>query len=783
MNSDHIDQQVTDTFRKLNAPHEKRSFSRFGIYISWASLLLLAGCLFVVALYVNELDQRSEQIRLHEAVQQVAKTVNTRLTHTADLLKKVSIRLVHIPSVEASLSSVELSALGVMQDRREILELAVINKDDEIIRHWVSPANNSIVTYRLGEKIENIRLRNAIESVLRGDTIYVSTPYKIGNGSFAFVSMVIPTPAQNQVLLARINLTRLINETADYTDNSQYVFYVEHNNEPLIERNPTDAFEPIRDAVPIPSFNNNTFKLVGLSYKHNLFNTDNLNLWAVVGLAALLFTALALLIHYQRQQHQSHKRIEAEYALRVAISESAMAGLRVTDRQGKILFVNETFTRLVGFPAKELIGCTMPYPYWDDSVTAMKESLLSHPNEPLQQSLEIRVRRKDGLVFDAQINVSPLLNENKRLIGWVGELYDITEQKRARERMRAAHERFTRVVQSMNSAICVVRKVNGLSHILFNNAPYEHLFGNQPAGADRLIDMLSNLPPSISREGIFDEASQRWFDARTQTITWTDDQPAQMIIATDITNQRETELALEAQLRRSETTQRLVTMGEMASSLAHELNQPLAAIANYASGAEYMIEAGKISQESTIEALTKINKQAQRAAAIIKRIRGFAKRSDPQLQSIKAETVVSETMELAQIQAAKLRSEIKIHIDPDLPLIRGDAVMLEQLLLNLLKNAMEASRSAMPTGVTVVELWVTLDAQKEVVVFKIVDHGTGISDDNKARLFDAFYSTKEEGMGMGLNICRSIVELHQGRILVTDTPGGGATFTFTVPVS
>lgn len=109
--------------------------------------------------------------------------------------------------------------------------------------------------------------------------------------------------------------------------------------------------------------------------------------------------------------------------------------------------------------------------------------------------------------------------------------------------------------------------------------------------------------------------------------------------------------------------------------------------------------------------------------------------------------------------------------------------MLEQLLLNLLKNAMEASRSAMPTGVTVVELWVTLDAQKEVVVFKIVDHGTGISDDNKARLFDAFYSTKEEGMGMGLNICRSIVELHQGRILVTDTPGGGATFTFTVPVS
>ena len=363
----------------------------------------------------------------------------------------------------------------------------------------------------------------------------------------------------------------------------------------------------------------------------------------------------------------------------------------------------------------------------------------------------------------------------------MGELYDITEQKRARERMRAAHERFTRVVQSMNSAICVVRRVDGVATILFNNAPYEQLLGRNANGAERLIDLVKAIPRTISREGIFDEVTQRWFDARMQTITWTDDQPAQMLIATDITGQRETELALEAQLRRSETTQRLVTMGEMASSLAHELNQPLAAISNYASGAEFMLTAGKLSTESTVEALTKINKQAKRAALIIKRIRGFAKRSDPQLMPIRAETVVSETMELAQIQAAKLRSEIHIDMPEELPTIRGDAVMLEQLLLNILKNAMEASKKENHTK-SHVELTVKESEDGEFVLFSIQDHGPGISDENKTRLFDAFFSTKDEGMGMGLNICRSIVELHQGRIRITDTPGGGATFTFSVPV-
>ena len=144
------------------------------------------------------------------------------------------------------------------------------------------------------------------------------------------------------------------------------------------------------------------------------------------------------------------------------------------------------------------------------------------------------------------------------------------------------------------------------------------------------------------------------------------------------------------------------------------------------------------------------------------------------------ETIVSETMELALIQADKLKARIRTLIDPGLPPMTGDAVMLEQLLLNLLKNAMEAVQGCEDRTV---ELRVHLHDSGHFIQFDVADRGPGISDEAKPLLFDAFYSTKNEGMGMGLNICRSIVEIHQGRITITDTPGGGATFSFTVPLA
>ena len=195
-----------------------------------------------------------------------------------------------------------------------------------------------------------------------------------------------------------------------------------------------------------------------------------------------------------------------------------------------------------------------------------------------------------------------------------------------------------------------------------------------------------------------------------------------------------------------------------------------------------MMENGTLTNERALTAFKKIENQALRCGKIIQRIRGFAKKTDPHLEEVDVTTVIHETMELAVIQARKYGAEIRLDVPEDLPVMRADAVLLEQLLLNLVKNGMEAAHASADRTITV-RVRNLRNEQANVLRFEVEDHGPGISDEEKERLFDAFYTTKTEGMGMGLNICRSIVELHGGRLSVEDTPGGGATFVFTVPTA
>ncbi|MBS5491953.1 MAG: PAS domain S-box protein [Sutterella wadsworthensis] len=781
---DFTDEQVASTFKKLNASHDTSVNSRVGIYASWAALVLLAACFIVVTIFMLDADRRAESVRLQQSTDLIVQSVESRLLGTTELLQKTSMRLMHIPGAAPRATSAELAAIAFMQDRREVLDMSLVTRGYRLLRHWASPSQSTFIPDDAPQRLDSEAVRTAVQSVIVRDAPVITPPYTISDNTQVFVDLFVPTPSEDQVLVARINLSRLINDAANSViGTTPYIFYFEQNGKPLVDiKHHRSSSRSLTYTTSIPLLNDPNLRLVSVSYEHSLLTTDNLKFWVIIALAGLLAVALALLLRTQRVQHRAHQRLFAENSLRVAMSDSALAGIRVTDREGRILFINETFEKLVGFRKDELLGIMPPYPYWEDDITTTLTEILGHPEERHVRSLEFRVRRSDGVIFDGQLNVSPMLNENRRVIGWIGELYDITEQKRARERMKAAHERFTRVVQSMNSAICVVSGDQDHPRLLFHNTPYERFFGCNTDGATRLMRLIAQKHTLMSREGVFDEDSNRWFDARIQWLTWTDDTPARMIIATDITNQRETELALEAQMKRAETTQRLVTMGEMASSLAHELNQPLAAISNYASGASVMIEAGKLSREDTLLALSKMARQAQRAAAIIKRIRGFAaaKKTDPQFTRLSPESVVNETMELALIQADKLKASINTVIEPNLPEMVGDSVMLEQLLLNLLKNAMEA---VLPCPNHTIDLTVKLHETGNFIEFIVADHGPGIPDPTKALLFDAFYSTKDEGMGMGLNICRSIVEVHHGRIIITDTPGGGATFTFTVPLA
>jgi len=253
----------------------------------------------------------------------------------------------------------------------------------------------------------------------------------------------------------------------------------------------------------------------------------------------------------------------------------------------------------------------------------------------------------------------------------------------------------------------------------------------------------------------------------------------------DISDRKRVEELNRQQQEKLQTSSRLATMGELASMLAHELNQPLAAISSYTTGALNMIRrAGENNQSVPCDtlkpALEQASAQAQRAGQIIRSVHDFVRKSEPQRQDVSIRTLIDGIRALIDLQARKYYVTIQEDIAPELPLLHVDPVMIEQVLLNLTRNGIEAMRDALP-GRRIMRLRATHDAQQGMVLVDVIDHGHGIAEDVAERLFSPFFSTKAEGMGMGLNICRTAIEFHGGALTFCANPAGGTIFTFSVP--
>jgi C4-dicarboxylate-specific signal transduction histidine kinase len=231
-------------------------------------------------------------------------------------------------------------------------------------------------------------------------------------------------------------------------------------------------------------------------------------------------------------------------------------------------------------------------------------------------------------------------------------------------------------------------------------------------------------------------------------------------------------------------------MGEMASSVAHELNQPLTAISNYCTGMISRIQGQRIQPDELLGALEKTAKQAQRAGQIIQRIRSFVKRSEPNRTPSDVMQMVSNATELADIELRRQQVRLVPYIAARLPTLMVDPILIEQVLINLIKNAGEAiAQAERPAGKRLVELRVgpKREEDQEVVEFAVRDSGMGVPDEMIERIYEAFYSTKTEGMGIGLKLCRSIVESHNGQMKVQNLYNGtevvGCCFSFWIPVN
>ena len=565
-------------------------------------------------------------------------------------------------------------------------------------------------------------------------------------------------------------------------------------------------------AVPISPVGNGLV-LRAQAYRTSLGVVGSGLFWLVGALSAMTAWMLIATWRHTRRRMQAQLALVAETNFRRAMENSVLTGMRALDLQGCITYVNAAFCQMTGWSEAELVGQTAPFPYWPESEYEQLSARLQDElnGKTVSGGFQVRVRRKNGALFDARLYVSPLIDARGQQTGWMTSMTDITEPNRIREQLSASHERFTIVLESLDASVSVAPL--GSEELLFANKLYRLWFGSQTGGHLQLVAQAGVLPAS-SASGADDEDGLmglpadpltsahsgnaeiylpelgKWLEVRSRYLSWVDGRLAQMVIATDITPRRLAEEQTARQTERAQSVSRLITMGEMASSVAHELNQPLTAISNYCSGIISRIHSGNITEEALLTALEKTAHQAQRAGQIIQRIRDFVKKSEPNRQLADVAAMVDEAVELADIELRRHNVRLTHYVAARLPPVMADTILIEQVLVNLMKNGAESiAHAERPPAGRSVELRVVPRQieDMQVVEFVVQDTGKGLATEVLERLFEAFFSTKSEGMGMGLNLCRSIVESHQGRMQAENIYNGsevtGCRFSFWLPLA
>ncbi|QLI80363.1 PAS domain S-box protein [Chitinibacter fontanus] len=504
----------------------------------------------------------------------------------------------------------------------------------------------------------------------------------------------------------------------------------------------------------------------------------------VVLLMALLIWALKLLRLRMQERQMAEIALQDEILFRSAMENSLVTGLRATDKEGRIIYVNLAFANMVGWSMEELKGQKAPLPFWAPEALAQCDAayraILAGQNP--HNGFELRYMRKNGERFDVRLYSSQLVDGKGEHRGWMASINDITELKRDREALQQSRQQLRTVLEGLDVAVCVSDVKSG--DVLYRNRkhqkcfPIEHLV-HQAEGASYcwVSWRRSNgyQPGSYEFEDL-DVITGREYQIGQRYVDWLDGRAALLEICADITERRQAEEETRLRNERLQHTARLVNMGELASSLAHELNQPLAAIASYSTACETMLYKKEPPLGKVQETLVKMTEQARRAGQIIRGIRQLVvKRASEQAPCTLAE-LIDIVVPLLNPLAQTMKVKIEVALPEPSPVVMGDAVMLEQVLLNLIKNGLEAMAE---TPVAQRSLTITARLVAEGVELRIADRGCGVADMNQ--LFQPFYTTKSEGMGMGLNICRSVIEQHKGHLWAEVNPGGGTQMCFRLP--
>ena len=311
-------------------------------------------------------------------------------------------------------------------------------------------------------------------------------------------------------------------------------------------------------------------------------------------------------------------------------------------------------------------------------------------------------------------------------------------------------------------------------------------------GQRQALRLAGNAPPREGVESVFMRKSGERFPVlifEAPLINAVGTQTGWMSAVLDISEQRRVEELSRASQERLQATARLATVGEIASLLSHELNQPLAAISSYATGSMNLLQGGALHDpqlsDTLSSAIQRIGQQAERAGKVIKSVHDFVRRRDQAREAVAPRTLLDDVMPLVSLQARKLGVRVDVRCPHDLPQVLCDRTMVEQVLLNLSRNGMQAmlDDSTHKKVLTLTVRPAVSNAVSRWLEFTVADLGCGIAEEISEKLFTPFFTTKDEGMGLGLSLCRTVVEQHGGFLSHRPNQPRGTVFSFTLPQS
>jgi C4-dicarboxylate-specific signal transduction histidine kinase len=335
---------------------------------------------------------------------------------------------------------------------------------------------------------------------------------------------------------------------------------------------------------------------------------------------------------------------------------------------------------------------------------------------------------------------------------------------RLRNALQRANERFTAAMEGLNDPVYVE---DARGDILYSNRRYAETFG---ASRPRFNEAGETQNP----------AADRWFVLRSNPLSWSDGRGAVLCVLSDVTEERRARELLAKHRDAAHRTARLIALGEFASAIAHELNQPLAAIATYNHSCMRMLQSGNPDSGELQQAMHICRDQAKRAGKIIQRLRDLLRPPGPAFTEQNLNELVGAVLRLAEPAARDAGISFESRLAAMPPAVRADRLLIEQVALNLVRNAMEAVE-ALPRERRRITVATRVEPDGSGTL-SVTDLGDGVPREAAERLFDPFVTTKPGGLGLGLSICRSVVEAHGGQIFHKDDPEGrGAVFAFTLP--